>query len=359
MNILILGGTGFLGPHIVESALAQGWTVTLFNRGKSAPGKFPTLETLLGDRDPNKGAGLSAIESQIKKGRRWDAVIDTSAYVPRVAKASASLLAPAIHQYVFVSTVSVYGNEFPAFADESTPVSTMDDPTAEAVTGMTYGPLKALCEQAVRDAMPAGAAIVRPGLIVGPGDPTDRFTYWPVRIARGGDVLVPAFARPDFSQVSFIDVRDLADFTLRLIHDGHDGTYNATGPAGELLFAEMTAGCKASVSVPVRFVEVGESFLLEQGVQPWMGLPLWIPQGEEGAAGEAGAQGETPGPSAMGTISRTRAIDAGLSFRPLAVTSADTIRWWDDTHEPDADFTKGTGLSKAREAELLARWRAR
>ncbi len=349
MNILILGGTGFLGPHIVESALAQGWTVTLFNRGKSAPGKFPTLETLLGDRDPAKGSGLSAIEKAVKDGRRWDAVIDTSAYVPRVARASATLLAPVIHQYVFISTVSVYGQEFPAFADESTPVATVEDPTTEAVTGMTYGPLKALCEQAVRDAMPMGATIVRPGLIVGPGDPTDRFTYWPVRIARGGDVLVPAFARPADSQVSFIDVRDLAEFALRLIHDGHDGTYNATGPAGELLFPEMAAGCKASVSVPVRFVEVGETFLLEQGVQPWMGLPLWIPQG---------GPGEAPGPSAMGTISRRRAIDAGLAFRPLAMTSADTIKWWADTHEPDADFTRGTGLPKAKEAELLSKWSA-
>lgn len=347
MRLLILGGTGFLGPHVVDAARARGWEVSLFNRGRSAPGKFPDLTTYLGDRDPQKGEGLKALERAVADGARWDAVVDTSAYVPRIARASAELLAPAIHQYVLVSTVSVYGNEFPAFATEETPVATIADPTQERVTGESYGPLKALCEDAVRAVMPTGATIVRPGLIVGPGDPTDRFTYWPVRISRGGAVLIPQSPRPEDALVSFIDVRDLAQFIVRLAADGHDGTYNATGPAGPLSFDEMVDGCKACTSEPVEFVRASESFLLEQRVGPWMELPLWIP-----------IDPEQPGPSAMGTLSRAKAMAAGLSFRPLAETATDTTRWFREARGADADFTKGAGLPRDREQALIAAWRA-
>ena len=348
MDILILGGTGYLGPELVAAALANEWKVTLFNRGKTNPGKFAELEQLRGDRDPAKGEGLKAIEAAVAAGRHWDAVIDTSGYVPRTVAASAALLAPVIHQYVFISTISVYAEDAPAGADEDAALAKVDDPKTEKVTGQTYGALKALCETAARDAKPEHVTVIRPGLIVGPGDPTDRFTYWPARIARGGRVLVPAPAKPREAFVSFIDVRDLAEWTIRMVEDGHTGTFNATGPAGRLTFGEMVDGCKATVSVPVDFVGVDETWLLEHGVQPWHTLPLWIPQSEGGAA--------------MGLHSRQRALESGITFRPLADTARDTWRWYEQTHKGAFDFgtsPQGPGLSPQREAELLKEWEAR
>jgi 2'-hydroxyisoflavone reductase len=358
MRILILGGTGFLGPHLVDQAIDKGWEITTFNRGKTDPKRlagerYRTVRQLRGDRDPRKGDGLKSLEelaAQMKKaGERFDAVIDNSSYFPRVTKASAELLNPVTQMYQLVSTISVWMDNSVA-PDESTPVSTIDDQATEEITGMTYGPLKALCERAVEAACPGKACIVRPGLIVGPGDDSCRFTYWPMRIARGGRVLAPRAPKPDDVRVQFIDVRDLAAFQLKLVEDGHNGTYIANGPAGPLTMEEMLAGIKATVSNPVEFVWIDEAWLLEQQVQPWMGLPLWIPQG----ADTAGA----------GRANISKALAHGLQCRPLADTARDTIADFDATKaERPATFAWGAGrtpgISAEREAELLKLWASR
>ncbi len=357
MRILILGGTGFLGPHLVEQAMAKGWSITLFNRGKSDPTRFAGKEfeaitQLKGDRDPKKGDGLASLEALVETmksaGEKFDAVIDNSSYVPRITKASAELLEPVSHLYQLVSTISVYTDNAVA-PDESTPVGTIADPTIEQVTGETYGPLKALCEQAANAVFGERSCVVRPGLIVGPGDDSLRFTYWPVRIAEGGRVLAPWAPKPEDARVQFIDVRDLAAFMLKLVEDGHAGTYIANGPEGPLTMPEMLAGINAAFSDPVSFAWCDEAWLLEQGVQPWMGLPLWIPQSPE----YAGA----------GRANCAKAIAAGLRCRPLAETARDTVADFDrTTAERPADFSWGgrrPGISREREKELLAAWDAR
>ncbi len=218
MDLLILGGTGFLGRHLVERALAYGHRVTLFNRGLSGPDLFPEVETIRGDREGN----LSAL-----RGRRWDAVIDTCGYVPRVVRASAALLAGAVDHYTFVSSISVYSDAIEPGADEGAPVKELADPTVEEVTGETYGGLKALCERAAEEEMPGKVLNIRPGLISGPHDPTDRFTYWPRRISAGGEVLAPDRLE---RRVQFIDVRDLAVWIVKMSAERRTGTYNATDP---------------------------------------------------------------------------------------------------------------------------------
>jgi 2'-hydroxyisoflavone reductase len=358
MRILILGGTGFLGPHLVDQALAKGWQLTTFNRGKTDPkrlagDRYAEVRQLKGDRDPKKGDGLKSLEELAavmkKDGSRFDAVIDNSSYVPRITKASAELLAPVTQMYQLVSTISVWQDNAVA-PDESTPVSTMEDETVEQVTGMTYGPLKALCEKAAEAACPGKACIVRPGLIVGPGDDSCRFTYWPVRIARGGKVLAPRAPKPGDVRVQFIDVRDLAAFQLKLIEDGHNGTYIANGPEGPLTMEEMLAGIKATVSNPVEFEWIDDAWLLEQQVQPWMGLPLWIPQ--------------DPSTAGAGRANLSKAFAHGLRCRPLAETARDTIADFDATKaDRPADFAWGSGrapgISAEREADLLKLWAAR
>ena len=358
MRILILGGTGFLGPHLIDLALAKGWEVTTFNRGKTDPkrlsgDKYKSVRQLKGNRDPGKDDGLKSLEALVadlkSRGARLDAVIDNSAYVPRIAKASAELLAPVTQMYQLVSTISVYTDNSVA-QDEMTPVGTTPDPTVEDVTGETYGPLKALCEQAAEAACAGKACIVRPGLIVGPGDDSCRFTYWPIRIAKGGRVLAPRAPKPDETRVQFIDVRDLAAFQLKLIEDGHNGVFLAVGPEGPLTMEDMLAGIKAAVSTPVEFAWIDEAWLLEQGVQPWMGLPLWVPQ--------------SPETLGIGRAKNAKALAHGLSCRPLADTSRDTIADFEATKDSrPADFAWGSGrapgISEGRETELLKAWDAR
>ncbi len=215
LDILVLGGTGFIGPHMVREALRRGHAVTLFNRGKTRAELFPDLETIIGDRDN----GLSGLE-----GRRWDVVIDNSGYVPRHVQDSARLLAPNVSHYLFVSTVSVYA-DFVEDIDEDSPLATVADETTEERTNETYGPLKALCEQRVRDALgDERTTVLRPTYICGPGDPTDRFTWWPVRTARGGEMLWPG--RPG-DTIQIIDVRDFANFTIDWVEQRTAGTFIA------------------------------------------------------------------------------------------------------------------------------------
>lgn len=332
MKILIIGGTVFLGRALVEAALARGHTITLFNRGQHNPELFPDAEKLRGDR----ARDLSAL-----RGRRWDAAIDTCGYVPRVVRASAELLADAVEHYTFISSISVYARLERPGTDERAPVGTLTDPGVEEVTGETYGPLKALCEQAAEAAMPGRVLTVRPGLIVGPHDPTDRFTYWPVRVARGGEVLAPA---DPATHVQVIDVRDLAEWSLRMVEAGKIGTYNATGPDYTLTMGELLEISRQVSGSDARFTWAGAQFLLDEGVRPWSEIPLWIPaEADPDAAG-------------FSDVSCARAIAEGLVFRPLGETVRDTLAW--HAARP-ADHAWRAGLDPEREAGLLRKWRER
>jgi 2'-hydroxyisoflavone reductase len=323
MDLLILGGTRFLGRYLVEAAQEDGHRVTLFNRGLSGPDLFPEVETIKGDRE----GYLSAL-----RGRRWDAVIDTCGYVPRVVRASAGLLADAVDHYTFVSSISVYSDVIGAGADESAPVEELEDPTVEEVTGETYGGLKALCERAAGEEMTGRVLNVRPGLISGPHDPTDRFTYWPRRVADGGEVLAPD--RPE-RQVQYIDVRDLAGWMIKMSVEQRTGTYNATGPAYELRMGKLLEDCEA-VGGEAQIVWVSEEFLEENGVEPFTEMPLWVPREYAG----------------MLEVDCGRAIAAGLTFRPVPETIGDVLEWDSKRGEPDL----AAGLKPERERELLSAW---
>ncbi len=330
MKLLILGGTVFVGRHLVETALEAGHEVTLFNRGQHNPGLFPEVEKLRGSRD----GGLDAL-----RGRRWDAVVDTCGYIPRIVRASAEMLADAVDHYTFISTVSVYGHPEGKRSDEDAEVGTLEDPAVEEVTGETYGPLKVLCEQAAEQAMPGRVLTIRPGLIVGPHDPTDRFTYWPHRVAQGGEVLAPGHPeRP----VEFIDVRDLAEWTLRMVEKRATGIFNATGPDYHLGMGRLLETCQDVSRSDARLVWVSTQFLEDAGVAPWMELPLWL--GEDESA-----------PGALLTVNVDRAVAAGLSFRPLESTIADTLAW---AATRPADHQWRAGLKREREQELVHAWRA-
>jgi 2'-hydroxyisoflavone reductase len=327
MKLLIIGGTIFLGRYLVEAAQARGHEVTLFNRGQHNPDLFAGVEKIRGDR--TKAEDLAPL-----KGRRFDAVIDTCGYVPRVVRMSAEVLAEGTEHYTFVSTCSVYG-EPTTGPDESTPVVTLADPTVEQVTGETYGGLKALCEQAAEAAMPGRVLNVRPGLIVGPHDPSDRFTYWPVRVARGGEVLAPG--RPD-RPVQFIDVRDLARWHVRAAEARLTGIFNATGPVQPVPMEHLLATCRTATGSDARFTWVPDEWLLEQKVGPWMELPLWIPDGNM---------------DGFMHVQVGKAVAAGLTFRPLADTVRDTVTW---AASRPADTQWRAGMKAEREAELLALW---
>ena len=267
MNILILGGTKFLGRHLVDSALTRGHGVTLFNRGKTNPGLFPQVETILGDRehDINKLAG-----------RAWDVVIDVAGYFPRIVRLAAASLreAGAVGRYVCISSISVYPDAslHKIGIDESDAVGKLEDETVEEITGETYGPLKALCEKTVLDLYNDRGLVIRPGLIVGPNDPTDRFTYWPMRVARGGEVLAPE--KPEVP-AQIIDVRDLADFTIKLIEEKASGIYNATGPDYELTLGTLLEACKQVSGSDASFKWASAEFLKQNNVAEWSDMPVW------------------------------------------------------------------------------------
>ncbi|WP_164017893.1 SDR family oxidoreductase [Pyxidicoccus trucidator] len=331
-SILILGGTKFLGPALVEFARSRGHTVTLFNRGKTNPGLFPDVEKLEGDRDPNKGEGLKALQ-----GRKWDAVVDTSGYVPRIVKASAELLAPNVGHYVFVSSISVYKDLSQYGIDESSPVATVEDETTEKVAE-NYGALKALCEKAAETAMPGRVLNVRPGLIVGPDDPTDRFSYWPVRVSRGGEVLSPGDGQ---DPVQFIDARDLAAWIILNVERNTAGVFNATGPTQPLLMKELLDTCKTATGSDASFTWVDAAFLEKQKVAPWQDMPVWIPRSSE----EKG----------LGRVSIAKALATGLTFRPTADTVRDTVAWF-KTQPPERQAKLGAGVTAEREKEVLAAW---
>lgn len=329
MRILILGGTRFVGRALVEDAIRRGHTVTLFNRG-SRPGLYAGVEEIHGDREKDL-SGLA--------GRRWDAVIDTSGYFPAVVRRSVEALAGSAGHYTFVSTISVYASFAQPGMDESAPLAQMPagaDP--DTLTENTYGPLKAQCEQVVADAFGPRAFLPRPGYIVGMYDPTDRFTYWPHRVAQGGEVLAPV--GPEYA-LQFIDVRDLAAWMLRMVEQGAGGAFNVTGPEHPLPLGELLDACIQASGADARITWAPESDLFRIGAQPWIDIPMWEP-------------GNDPQTAAVYCVDCTRAVSAGLAYRPLRETIRETLAW-DASRPPDYAFR--FGMSREREKELLAAYR--
>jgi len=332
-RMLILGGTAFLGPQIVQAALDAGWAVTLYNRGKTAPDRFPDLDLRVGDRNENDYASLAE--------GSWDLVVDTSGYIPQHVTDAIDALGGAdggrVGHYVFVSTLSVYDQEAAKGLPitEDAPVLTLE-PEERArferiqdVTGAAYGALKFHCEEAAEAALPGKVTVIRPGLIVGPEDRSDRYTYWPVRMAEGGDVLAPG--DPD-ATTDFIDVRDLGPFCFArgAAEDGR--TMNATGFDRPVTFREMLESCRVE-GVDANLRWASDEFLLEQGVQPWMGLPLWIPGGER-------------------PFANVLAIRAGLTFRALEDTAAATLAWAKENRGEGHRWR--AGITREKEREVLA-----
>jgi 2'-hydroxyisoflavone reductase len=331
-SLLVLGGTGFLGPAVVEAARARGWSITLFNRGKTRPGLFPDIEKLKGNRDPNKDEGLKALE-----GRTWDAVVDTSGYVPRIVSASAELLAKNVKHYIYISSISVYKDNSVPGIDESAVVGTMADPKVETMGKEfeNYGPLKALCEQAAEKAMPGRVANVRPGYIVGPEDPTDRFTYWPVRAARGGEMLVPG--TPD-DPIQVIDVRDLGAWLVMLAANETMGVFNAVGPDAPLTMGHVLEACKKAANpTDLQYTWVSNKFMKDAPGEP-IDMPIWAP-----------FEGDTKG---FHQVNGKKAIATGLKCRAIEPTVVDTLAWWKTLPE-ERRAKMRAGLKPEQETELL------
>jgi 2'-hydroxyisoflavone reductase len=344
MKLLILGGTKFLGRHLVEAALSRNHEVTLFNRGNH-PAPFPNVETIKGDRNHD----LSKLD-----GHRWDAAIDTSGYLPRSVTASTRTLSDTIEKYVFISSVSVYADLTLPDIHETAPLATLSSEQLEAASavdssgqvsavnyGKMYGGLKALCEQTAEAVLPNRLLIIRPGLIVGPYDYTGRFTYWVARVARGGEVLAPG--RPG-RVVQFIDARDLAEWAIRMIERNASGVYNANGVynmnsgPNRLTMETVLEKCKTVSDSDARITWVSESFLLAEEVAPWSEMPLWVPEDYK--------QG-------LMSINCDKAVSAGLTFRKLDETIADVLSW--RLSNPAQDELKA-GMDSAKEQLLLRKW---
>lgn len=343
LKILVLGGTGLIGPPMVEYAVARGHEVTLFNRGTTNTHLFPDLEKLRGDRDGD----LASLEAAIAAGRRWDAVIDNPASIPRWVTASAGLLAGHADLYLYTSSRSAYADHSIVDADEDAPLGVISAEDEAAVsepkdiTGDNFGPLKARCEAEARKAFPDRTIVVRPGLIVGSGDRSDRFTYWPVRIHRGGEVMVPG--TPD-DPVQFIDVRDLAEWYVRLVENRAMGTYNGVGPRSPMTMAGLIHGIRATVDNEISFTWVPADYLAEHEVQPWSEMTVWVPP-----------EGEYRG---FATGSIQRALDAGLDFRPLADTVGATLDYWNSLPD-ERRANPRAGLAEDKERRVLAAWHSR
>ena len=335
LRILILGGTGLTGPFQVQYALSRGHKVTTFNRGKTHPGELPKeVEQLIGDRNGQ----LDAL-----KGRQWDVVLDNPTTMPVWVRDAAQILKGNVDRYVFTSTISVYQDSKKG-PDENAPLQKYEgaDPYKETLESMKangfklYGPLKVLSEQEAEKWFPGKTLIIRPGLIVGPRDPSDRFTYWPVRIDRGGEVLAPG--KPEDS-VQYIDTRDLAEWTSRMAENGESGIYNATGPAKPIGMGGMLDGMKAALKSNATFTWADEKFLTDQKVEAWSDMPVW-----------AGAE------DGITRTNISRALSKGLTFRPLADTTRDTLAWF-KTQPPDRQAKMKAGITPEREAEVLAAWK--
>ena len=324
LNILILGGTGFIGPHQVRYAMYRGHNVTIFNRGRTAPDLFPGVEALIGDRDGQLGA---------LEGRTWDAVIDNSGYVPRHVRDSVALLRDNVGRYLFTSTGSVYDFDQDELSEDSG-LLPIEDPESEDVNRY-YGPLKILCENAVTDGFRERGTVLRLHVVAGPGDTTDRFTYWPVRIDHGGEIIAPGSQN---TPVQYIDVRDLAEFMILCLERDIGGTYNTAGPALDpTSMAEFLYGVRAITSTPLSFTWIDEDFLAEREAR----FQLWYPPTEGPVRG-------------LSRVRSHKAVAAGLKFRPIAVTALDTLEWFRTLPQERRDQV---ALNLERDAGLLEEWR--
>lgn len=343
MKILIIGGTKFLGRHLVEAALAQNHSVTLFNRGKHSSSEvMPEIEIIHGDRRFD----LSELQN-----RRWDACIDTCGYLPQNVKASAEILSGAVQRYVFVSTISTYADFSVSGMDETAPLAELTEEKSKkaseidasceltgASVGKLYGELKVLCEREAENEMPGRVLVVRPGLIVGRFDPTDRFTYWVMRASKGGEVLAPG--RPD-RFVQLIDARDLSEWIITMIERGDTGIFNATGISEKLTMEQLLSECLKENNTDASFTWVGEDFLSREKIHSWSEMPLWISEENE------------PEMKGFLSISSDKAIASGLKFRNLSETIRDVLTWR-QTDYPNEQLK--AGIDSAKERELLDKW---
>jgi 2'-hydroxyisoflavone reductase len=326
MELLVLGGTRFVGRAMVEAALERGHRVTLFNRGQTDPNAFPGVERLAGDR-------TASLDLLI--GRRWDAVIDSSGYLPAHVRASAEALVGSVGHYLFVSTISVYADASIPGLDEEGSVFAPDWESTER-TDQNYGALKTACEIVVRETYPGRSLIVRPGIIYGPDDYTDRFAYWVRRIRQGGEVLAPG--RPQ-QPLQLIDARDMGQWLVRAAEEGRAGTFNAVGPEQPLTLGGALETVRRATGSDARFTWVDDQFLTEHGLRPWGELPFWAGEGMWGAF----------------QVDNRRAVSAGLTFRPLEATTRDVAAWEGAEHPGD----RVSGIPREEEAELLREWHAR
>jgi len=341
LRILILGGTGFTGPNQVRYALARGHKLTLFNRGRK-PKEWPApVEELVGDRNTGDLKALA--------GREWDACIDNPTSLPFWVRDAGQVLQGKVKQYVFISTLSVYASDKEPGQDETAPAAAYKGKDAMKETQETlradieglYGPLKALSEKEAGKWFPGITTVIRPGLIVGRGDESDRFTYWPVRLGRGGDALAPGDGK---DPVQFIDARDLAEWTIRMVEGLSLGVWNAMGPGSELTMGGMLDGIHGAIGSSARLVWASADFLEQQKVSPWGDMPVWIP-----------ATGDTAGANRR---RNQKAVAAGLTFRPLAETVNDTVAWW-KTLPPERQAKLRAGIAPEREAQVLEAWKSK
>ncbi len=355
LNILMLGGTGFAGPKMVQRALDNGHKVTLFNRGQTAPDMFPDIEHIQGDRYTD----LSGLQKLVKDGRHFDAVIDTFTYVPKTVTDTMDILLPIMNQYVVISTTSVYASRSNPGMDETGELATVSDDIAAGITthrevGVHYGAMKARVEQAAEERFPGKVCIIRPGLIVGDRDTTGRYTYWPVRATEGGTMIAPGTGE-DF--VQYIDVRDLGDFTIHCIEQQHMGNYNGISPAGERTTRDMIESAvriakKYGGKTEVEWVDA--EFLAANGVNAWQHMPAWVPNSAEGYEGQ-------------GQLSTAKSIKAGLKTRHIDDTTESTVNYYmnrgqeiraERGHEFYENWAKQIrgGLDPQKEQEVLKLW---
>lgn len=333
MKLLIIGGTIFLGRHVVDAALKKGHQVTLFNRGRSNPDLFAdndSVEILRGDRTQSL---------DLLKGRSFDAVVDPSGYFPADVSLMAETLKDSVKQYIFISSVSVYKTMDRPGLNEDAELGSTDEPDSRTITGENYGPLKALCEAAAEQHFPGRSCAVRASLIVGPHDPTDRFTYWPVRCAQGDEILAPA--GPD-TQTQFIDVRDLAEWIVHAAEQGLAGAYTLAGPDYRLSMKDFLKACLEVANVEARLNWVSQDFQEQEEILPWAELPVYVGEADENMRG-------------MLALDNSKALAAGLRCRAIKDTIRDTLDWYRGRE----DQTLKAGLKPEREAELLKRWLAR
>lgn len=343
LKILVLGGTGQTGPHFIGKALAHGHEVTMFNRGNRSDEMFPEVECLIGDRYPDRGEGLSALESEVKRGRTWDVVLDVWPHIPMLVEATGELLSQATRRYMFVSSVSVYVDSSQKGQDETAEVGSAPDADDTEFTMELFGPFKAECEKRVRRIYGDRCTIYRPGLIVGPRDFSFRGGYWPVRVREGGEVLAPGDGE---TPTQVIDARDLVAFQLHCMEHGITGTFNVIGPHPHNPFTtkKMLETCRRATGSDAEFTWVPAEFLAEHGVYGWMHMPCWLP-----------TDGEYAG---FGSRSVARAVAAGLTFTPYSETVRDTLQWFDELPEDaQAGVRQRAGISGDKESEVLAAWK--